>query len=134
MKVNSREEAWKQADRFFPTNYIKNEAASANAGYPIYQSTSDSEEYRFAQIADLNTRLEVNDGIRTINIWIEDEKNEMEIMTATIRSATGKFREYKIKNIVSVQYIAGHLVLARIKGDRVNTTIYNDNDAIVEIH
>lgn len=132
MKVNSREEAWRQADRFFPTDYIKDEKASANAGYPIYRSTSDSAEYRFAQIADLNCRLEVNDGIQTINIWIEEE--EVKTMTATVRSMTEDFNEYKIEGIVSVQYLASNLVLTYMKEDEVQTTTYNANTVIVEIH
>lgn len=132
MKVNSREEAWRQANILFPTGYIKDEKASANAGYPIYKSTSDSEEYRFAQIADLNCRLEVNDGIQTINIWIEDE--ELKTMTATVRSMTGDFNEYKIEGIVSVQYIANNLVLTYVKEGMVQTTTYNANTVIVEIH
>lgn len=132
MKVNSREEAWRQADRFFPTDYVKNEAASANAGYPIYQSTSDSEEYRFAQIADLNTRLEVNDGIQTINIWIEGE--ETNTMTATVRSMINEFTEYEINGVISVQYIAGNLVLTYMKEGKVNTTTFNANTVIVEVH
>lgn len=132
MKVNSREEAWRQADRFFPTDYVKNEAASANAGYPIYQSTSDSEEYRFAQIADLNTRLEVNDGIQTINIWIEEE--EINTMTATVRSMVNEFAEYEINGVISVQYIAGNLVLTYMKEGEVNTTTFNANTVIAEVH
>ena len=133
MKVNSREEAWRQADILFPTDYIKNEIASAIAGYPIYQSTSDSEEYRFAPIADLNCRLEVNDGTQTINIWIEEEE-EVKGMTATVRSMVGEFEEYKIEGIVSVQYIANSLVLTYIKDGEVKTTEYSTSEVIVEIH
>ena len=133
MKVNSREEAWRQADRIFPTDYIKNELASLNAGYPIYRSTSDSEEYRFAQIADLNCRLEINDGIQTINIWIEEEE-EVKTMTATVRSMTGEFNEYKVENIVSVQYIANNLVLTYMSEGGVKTNTYNSSTVIVEIH
>lgn len=132
MKVNSREEAWRQAEKIFPTSYMKDERASANAGYPIYRSTSDSTEYRFAQIADLNCRLEVNDGEQTINIWIEEE--EVKTMTATVRSMTGEFKEYSIKGIVSVQYIANNLVLTCMKDGEVQTTTYNSNTVIVEIH
>ena len=131
MKVNSREEAWRQADRIFPTDYIKNEIASLNAGYPIYRSTSGSEEYRFAQIADLNCRLEINDGIQTINIWIEEE---VKTMTATVRSMTGEFNEYKVENIVSVQYIANNLVLTYTSEGGVKTNTYNSSTVIVEIH
>ena len=132
MKVNSREEAWRHAEKIFPTSYMKDERASANAGYPIYKSTSDSEGYRFAQIADLNCRLEVNDGIQTINIWIEEE--EVKTLTATVRSMTGDFNEYKIEGVVSVQYIEKHLVLTYVKEGTVQTTTYNADTVIVEIH
>lgn len=132
MKVNSREEAWRHAEKIFPTSYMKDERASANAGYPIYKSTSDSEGYRFAQIADLNCRLEVNDGIQTINIWIEEE--EVKTLTATVRSMTGDFNEYKIEGVISVQYIEKHLVLTYVKEGTVQTTTYNADTVIVEIH
>ena len=132
MKVNSREEAWKLVNRFFPTDYEKDEVSSQNAGYPIYKSTSSDEEYRFARIADLNCRLEVNDGIQTINIWIEEK--EIKTMAATVRSMTGEFEEYKIEDIVSVQYIAGNLMVTYMKDDTVATGVYNSNTVIVEIH
>lgn len=135
MKVNSREEAWELVNRLFPTNYEKDDIGSENAGYPVYKSTSSNEEYRFAQIADLNCRLEVNDGIQTMNIWIEEiEEKETKTMAATVRSMTGEFEEYKIQNIVSIQYIAGNLMLVCMEDDTVATRIYNSNTVIVEIH
>lgn len=135
MKVNSRKEAWETVNRFFPTDYEKDEVSSQNAGYPVYKSTSSSEEYRFARIADLNCRLEVNDGIQTINIWIEEIKEkETKTMAATVRHMRGKFEEYKIENIVSVQYIAGNLMVTYMKDDTVATGVYNSNTVIVEIH
>lgn len=132
MEVNSREEAWKLVNRLFPTDYEKDEVSSQNAGYPIYKSTSSDEEYRFAQIADLKCRLEVNDGIQTINIWIEEK--EVKTMAATIRSMTGEFEEYKVEGIVSVQYIAGNLMLVCMENDTVTTSVYSSNTVIVEIH
>lgn len=44
MKVNSREEAWKLVNRFFPTDYEKGEVSSENAGYSIYKSTADNND------------------------------------------------------------------------------------------
>ena len=75
MKVNSREAAWREVDRLFPTDYIQDEEASENAGYPIYVSTSSNQDMQLARIADLGCRLEVNDGIDTINIWIAEDKS-----------------------------------------------------------
>lgn len=133
MKAKSRTEAWAMADRFFPTDYEKNELYSANAGYPIYVSTSSDEAYRFAQISDLGCRLEVNDGIQTVNIWIEEEEKETG-MKATVRSLTHEFKEYEIKNIISVQYIAQTLVLTYMSESEVKTTSYNSNTVAIEIH
>ena len=74
MTVNSIEKAWIAANEIFPTDYLKDEKASANAGYPVYRSTADGVN---AWISDLGNRLEVNmeDG-RSINIWIEEEPEE----------------------------------------------------------
>lgn len=77
MTVNSREQAWKEADKLFPTDYIKDEQASERAGYPIYKSTADGNE---SWISDLGNRLEVNtiDSTwnKTTNIWIEEPIEE----------------------------------------------------------
>ena len=40
IKVNSVSEAWRTAERIFPTDYEKNEESSKRAGYPIYETTS----------------------------------------------------------------------------------------------
>lgn len=55
-------------------------------------------------------------------------------MTATVRSMTGEFKEYKVENIVSVQYRANNLVLTCTANSTVNSIIYNSNTVIVEIH
>lgn len=74
MKVNSKLKAWEAASEIFPTDYEKDESASAHSGYPIYTSTENSVN---AWISDLGNRLEVNlpDG-KTVNIWIEVDKPE----------------------------------------------------------
>lgn len=69
MKVTSRKEAWKLVDETFPTDYMKDESASAAAGYDIYRSTADGVN---AWISDLGNRLEVNIEAETFNIWIEE--------------------------------------------------------------
>lgn len=78
MIVSSREQAWKEADRLFPTDYFKNYGASDKAGYDIYNSTITGE---MSWIADLGSRLELNifvegGGVDTINIFVEEPKNE----------------------------------------------------------
>lgn len=76
MKVTSIKEAWDEANRIFPTDYMKDEQSSHRAGYPIYRSTADGVN---AWISDLNCRLEVNiqnpktKEIKSTNIYIEEE-------------------------------------------------------------
>lgn len=74
IKVGSYAEAWEIVNGIFPTDYEKDESSSKNAGYPVYRSTADGHYYDY--ICDLNDRLEVNlkDGNRTVNIWIEAEQ------------------------------------------------------------
>lgn len=134
MKVNSREEAWKLVNRLFPTDYEKDDIGSENAGYSIYKSTADNND---SWISDLGNRLEMNavnesGTIDTMNIWVEEK--ETKTMAATVRSMTGEFEEYKVEGIVSVQYIAGNLMLVCMKNDTVATSMYNSNTVIVEIH
>lgn len=71
IKASSVNEAWNMANDIFPTDYEKDEESSQRAGYPIYRSTADGHYYDY--ICDLNDRLEINlaDGNRTVNIWIE---------------------------------------------------------------
>ena len=76
MKAHSTQEAWNMANEIFPTDYEKDEESSQRAGYPIYRSTAEGRYYDY--ICDLNNRLEVNlaDGNRSINIWIESSSDE----------------------------------------------------------
>lgn len=133
MIAKSREEAWEMADRFFPTDYVRDDVLSRRAGYPVYASTSASEAYQAARIADLGCRLEVNDGIQTCNIWVRN--TEVSEMRATVRSLTGEFEEYTLEQIISVQYAAGTLIMVYLEDDAVKTTVYqNGNTVSVEIH
>ena len=81
MKATNKQEAWQIVDKIFPTDYMKNEQASANAGYPIYTSTAEGTN---AWISDLNTRLEVNfPNGKTENIWIDDAEERIRKQLAT---------------------------------------------------
>lgn len=60
IEVESREEAWSVADELFPTDYLKDDAASQKAGYPIFESTAKNSPYTGAWISDLNCTLELN--------------------------------------------------------------------------
>lgn len=80
MKVNSISEAWKEVNKLFPYDYMKDEESSECAGYPIYRATAA--EHQNNWISDLGTSLEINteDG-KSQRIWIEaniysDEFNE----------------------------------------------------------
>ena len=71
MTVRNITEAWQEADRLIPTDYIKDEASSLRAGYDIYRSTAAGNS---SYICDLGDRLEVNlDNGTSVNIWIEEE-------------------------------------------------------------
>ena len=80
MKVKSKAEAWKEADKLFATDYMKDERRSQNAGYDIYYSAAYGVN---AWISDLGNRLEVNmENGETINIWIEEEPDFPEYQLA----------------------------------------------------
>ena len=100
MIVKSREEAWQQANKLFPTDYVKDEQSSASAGYPIYKSTASDVN---AWISDLNVALELNipDGksIR-INIQAEPEiKEERTWISDDVRSLCIRHKWYTAGNI-----------------------------------
>ena len=75
--VHSREEAWREAARLFPTDYEKDDGSTERAGYPIYKSTAQDND---SWISDLNTSLELNiwkgKVIETTKIHIEEEEEE----------------------------------------------------------
>lgn len=84
MKVNSRDQAWIEADKLIPTDYIKDEMKSEAAGCDIYYSTCDGVN---AWISDLEDRLEINLATgETVNIWIEEPQ----------------FKEYQISDALEV--------------------------------
>ena len=79
--VRSKEDAWRKADELFPTDYMKDDVSSENAGYDIYKSTLKGMN---AWISDLGNSLELNlaDG-RTIRIVVLcPEFNEYQIADA----------------------------------------------------
>ena len=88
MTVKNIQQAWSEADRIIPNDYMKDYEASERAGYSIYRSTVEYYDY----ICDLGDRLEVNlaNG-QTVNIWIEqpstiEEYADCEASTITIRT------------------------------------------------
>lgn len=80
MKANSREQAWIEADKLFPTDYIRDAEKSEAAGYDIYYSTCEGVN---AWISDIEDRLEINLATgETVNIWIEEEPQFKEYQIA----------------------------------------------------
>jgi len=71
MTVRTKEQAWAEADKIFPTDYEKDQDASARTGYDIYKHFSNCNNDR---IADLGSRLEVTVDNKTMNIWIDEPK------------------------------------------------------------
>lgn len=78
MIVTSREQAWLEVNKIFPTDYEKDYASSERAGYDIYRH---HELNYYNRICDLGNRLEVltgEYGENVTNIWVEEsEEQEM---------------------------------------------------------
>ena len=76
IRVKTRDEAWAEANKIFPTDYEKDEESSKRAGYPIYRSAA-ADHYHY-WISDLNNQLEVNMPDQTVNIVIQQEAEKKE--------------------------------------------------------
>lgn len=70
MTVTTKEEAWRIANKLFPSDYEENHYLSSRAGYKVYTSTSDTYKNTYTQIDDLCDRLEVIINGKSTNIWI----------------------------------------------------------------
>jgi len=89
MKVTSKEQAWKEANKIFPTDYEKDEGSSLRAGYDIYRHPTLN---YYSRICDLGNRLEVltgEYGETVINIWIEDPQPERMVVYRKHESLDG---------------------------------------------
>lgn len=103
IKVNSVSEAWRVAARIFPTDYEMNEESSKRAGYPIYETVSTEERFSGFHISDLNTRLEVNMGAKTVTIWIEENAFEIVVKGLT-EEEKESLKEVVDKEIRRIKY------------------------------
>lgn len=68
-------DAWKWVHEMFPdTQWYFDHESSERAGYKTYRDTEEFYNY----VCELNDRVEVNlkDGNRTINLWLEKEVKE----------------------------------------------------------
>lgn len=73
MKVPTKEKAWEEVNKIFPTDYEKDHDASKRAGYDIYRHPNLN---YYNRICDLGNRLEVltdEFGDIVTNIWIAPE-------------------------------------------------------------
>ncbi|MDR3148881.1 MAG: hypothetical protein LBT88_02525 [Oscillospiraceae bacterium] len=105
MIVTSREQAWEEVNKIFPTDYEKDEGSSQSAGYPIYRHHSLN---YYNRICDLGNRLEVltgEYGENVTNIWIETPQPNMKAALANIEAdiyntlgAVVKFEEVRTAN------------------------------------
>ena len=71
MTVTSKEQAWEEVNKLFPTDYEKDYASSERAGYDIYRHPTLN---YYNRICDLGDRLEVligEYGETVTNIWIK---------------------------------------------------------------
>ena len=101
MKVNSKEKAWEEANKLFPTDYEKDEASSIRAGYDIYRHPSLN---YYSRICDLRERLEVltgEYGENVTNIWIISDEFDVEVISrgSYLDNSTGDGKTWKIEVI-----------------------------------
>ena len=79
MKVKTKEQAFAEANKIFPTDYEKDSDASKRAGYDIYRHATLNYTNH---ICDLGNRLEVitgENGENITNIWIDEEPETMKL-------------------------------------------------------
>jgi len=75
--VTTKEKAWEEVNKIFPTDYEKDEGSSARAGYDIYRHPTLN---YYSRICDLGNRLEVltgEHGETVTNIYIEKGAHTM---------------------------------------------------------
>lgn len=119
MKAKNIQEAWNIANEIFPTDYQKDEEGSLRAGYPMYRSTSEDRHYDY--ICDLNDRLELNlaDGNRTINIWIEKDSEQENIKEGVAAMHAAKELGKDISPLVDMEAYTEITLL--VDGDKWNS-------------
>lgn len=127
IKVSSREEAWRLADRLFPSDY-EQEPFDKEIGYAIYRSTNSGMN---AWISDLGSRLELNyPNGNSENIWIDEG--------ADIVAFVGMYKEEPvfgnlvIRNVREIPYHHVKGIIHKTLDDgqlRIEITFENDNTA-----
>ena len=85
MTASTKARAWAMVDAIFPTDYAKDDAASARAGYDVYRGRDDDR-----WISDLGNRLEINLDGETVNIWIDDSDDNGDDAGKAIHAAAAQ--------------------------------------------
>lgn len=106
IKVQSEWEAWLKVDELFATDYLKDDVASENAGYPIYRSTLHGE---YSWISNLGCGLELNfsDGdeyFESFKIWIAPQQTVEEMLAARISKLESEVKELN-ESLASAQCV-----------------------------
>ena len=106
--VNSKEEAFKLANKLIDWDYEYDSIRSHNAGYPIYHTTRNEN----AWISDLNQRLEINyaDGSHK-NIWIDESINSFTV------EFTYETTNITLVNVIEVKQDDNYLLIFGTSGE-----------------
>ena len=102
MIVTSKEQAWLEVNKIFPTDYEKDYVASNNAGYDIYRHNSLNP---YNKICDLGNRLEVTIGNEVTNIWIEAPKPTTFKTIVTYRIHNGKVMTKELTGVTETETV-----------------------------
>lgn len=109
-------DAWKWVHEMFPgTQWYLDHESSERAGYKTYRDTEEFYNY----VCELSDRVEVNlkEGNRTINLWIEKEEPEIKPET------------YKVEfNDVELILVKGALYRLSTSFNELDTVSGNSNN------
>jgi hypothetical protein len=124
IKVTSKEKAWEEVNKIFPTDYEKDYASSERAGYDIYRHATLN---YYNRICDLGNRLEVLTGEwgeNVTNIWIEEPKPRKKPLTFTA--------------IVTYEILNGKIMTKEMTGvervDRCYEKLNGENTELFKVH
>lgn len=126
MTVNSKERAWEEVNRLFPTDYEKDELSSERAGYDIYRHYSLN---YYNRICDLGNRLEVIVDDVTTNIWIDESMVEDEEKVKVMVEANHATKELgkSINPLIKIEEYK-KIILC------VDGSNYNSNETEVKVY
>ena len=135
MRVNSKTEAWELAVRLFSQDYELNLTSSNNAGYPIYTPKQKTENNRFDQIVDLNSRFEVTVNGETFSIDIEEcNEYKPKAMKVNIQFFSNMKQNVYFDNVVNIVANQNNVVITYLtENQELKHETYCMNDAIFSV-